>query len=71
MAEKLYMQTDDRVKIGDKPMKHTDSKGQELHDRHVKNRKELLKQYNYAKALKEEFDEKINNFMKVVLNDGK
>ena len=45
MAEKLYMQTDDRVKIGDKPMKHTDSKRQELHDRHVKNRKELLKQY--------------------------
>lgn len=45
MAEKLYMQTDDRVKIGDKPMKHTDSKGQELHDRHVKDRKELLKQY--------------------------
>ena len=51
MAEKLYMQTDDRVKIGDKPMKHTDSKGQELHDRHVKNRKELLKQYkNYLKG---------------------
>lgn len=45
MAEKLYMQTDDRVKIGDKPMKHTDSKGQELHDGHIKNRKELLKQY--------------------------
>ena len=45
MAEKLYMQTDDRVKIGDKTMKNTDSKGQELHDGHIKNRKELLKQY--------------------------
>lgn len=45
MAEKLYMKTDDRIKIGDKSMKHTYSKGQELHDRYVKNRKELLKQY--------------------------
>ncbi len=45
MAEKLYMKTDDRLKIGDKPVKHTDPKGQKLHDRHIKNRKELLKQY--------------------------
>lgn len=45
MAEKLYIQTDDRVKIGDKPMKHTDPKGQELHDSHLKNRKLLLQQY--------------------------
>lgn len=44
-GKKLYMKTDDRVKVGDKPMKHTDSRGQELHDRHVQNRKELLKQY--------------------------
>lgn len=26
MAEKLYLKTDDRLKIGDKPMKHTDPK---------------------------------------------
>ena len=45
MDEKLYMKTDDRIKIGDKSIKHTNLKGQKLHDRHVKNRKELLKQY--------------------------
>ena len=45
MTEELYMQTDDRLKIGDKPTKHIDSKGQELHDRHLKNRKQLLQQH--------------------------
>ena len=43
------MQTDDRMKIGDKPMKHTDSKGQDLNDRHVKNRKELLRRFKKTK----------------------
>lgn len=45
MKEDNKIITDDRVKIGDKPMKHTDSKGQELHDKHLKNRKQLLQQY--------------------------
>lgn len=45
MDEKLYMETDDKIKIGDKAMEHTDPKGQELHERHMKNKKELLKQY--------------------------
>lgn len=45
MAEKLYIKTDDRLNIGDKPLKHIDSEGQRLHDCHIKNRKELLKQY--------------------------
>ena len=45
MVEKVYIETDDRVKTFDKPIKHTDPKGQELHDRLVRNRKELIEQH--------------------------
>lgn len=44
-GEKLYMQTDDGVKNGEKPMTHTESKGKELHDKNVKKRKQLLKEF--------------------------
>lgn len=51
MDEKLHIPTDDRLKIGDKPMKHTNPKGQELHDRYLKNRKQLLNQYKKQKGI--------------------
>ena len=45
MAEKLYLETDDRLKIGNRPLKHTNPKAQEWHEKIVKNRKEFLKQF--------------------------
>ena len=38
MNDKLYLQTDDRMKVGDKPMKHTTPESQKLHNEHIKNR---------------------------------
>ncbi len=45
MAEKLYLETDDRLKIGNKSLKHTNPKAQEWYEKIVKNRKEFLKQF--------------------------
>lgn len=45
VAEKLYLETDDRLKIGDKPLEHTNPKAQEFSDWLVKNREEFLKQF--------------------------
>ena len=39
MAEKLYLETDDRLKVGNKPLKHTNPEAQEWHDQIIKNKK--------------------------------
>ena len=53
MAEKLYLETDDRLKVGDKPLKHTNPKSQEVSDEHLKNRKQLVKQFTKEKEQKQ------------------
>lgn len=45
LNDKLHIQTDDRLKIGDKPLKHTNPKGQEIHDEIMKDKKNFLKQF--------------------------
>lgn len=44
MAEELYLQTDDRLDIGDEPIEYTDPKVQAIHDEIMKNRKQILEQ---------------------------
>ena len=45
MTPKLYIQTDDRLKIGDKALPHTNFEGKAFHDKIMKNKKEFLKQF--------------------------
>lgn len=45
MEEKLWLECDDRLNVGKKPLKHTNPEAQEFHDWLMKHKKEFVRQF--------------------------